>query len=219
MSDEVNTPASDKKVFDVAKPSTTPADANSKHIIVNHGPMMHDNTLVKEDNGSDLETTAPAEQPGQMSASSHGLEIKPTEGFQPDRPADQPPEPVEPPKPEQVEASAAVPGTAASSTDDTKPAETKTVRSDDKQKADEAEAAKAAQAAAEKAALISGLVDSGKYFLPINKVEERKSQRFVIAGIIIAIILAIVWLDVALDAGLISNTYHLPHTSFFAQKF
>ena len=66
-------------------------------------------------------------------------------------------------------------------------------------------------------AQVDQMVSEEKYFLTINKV-EKKQRKFMIIGAIIAILLAVAWLDVALDAGLISNTYNLPHTSFFALK-
>ena len=62
---------------------------------------------------------------------------------------------------------------------------------------------------------IDQLVSEEKYFLPLNRVEKRR-QHFVVIGAVIAIILAVAWLDIALDAGLISNTFHLPHTNFFS---
>lgn len=76
----------------------------------------------------------------------------------------------------------------------------------------------AAAAALAHAQHINELVTNKKYFLPINQVEKKKNRRVVVVGIILCVILAIAWVDVALDAGIISNTYHLPHTHFFAVK-
>ena len=231
MSDEDKTPAVEKKVFDVAKPSTTPAEANSKHIIVNHGPMMHDNTLVGQGNGSDMEEVKDSSQESHLPASTHALEIKPLSNDL---------DTATPDKDKHGSSSAktAEQDSAAPATEDTSPkhqssdvsaesspstqdSQTTTdddSKSKDKSSNEQAEVEKAAKAEAERDARISGYVESGQYFLSINKVEERKNRQLVIVGIVVAVLLAVVWLDVALDAGIISNTYHLPHTNFFALK-
>lgn len=65
---------------------------------------------------------------------------------------------------------------------------------------------------------VQKLVDSQRYFLPIQTVKQRASRRALLIGIPLIIILAIAWYDVALDAGLLANSYHVPHTSFFTVK-
>ena len=65
---------------------------------------------------------------------------------------------------------------------------------------------------------INQLVESERYFLPINMKEKRYNQRVILIGVLICIVLAVVWLDVALDAGIINNSLHLPHTHFFVLK-
>ena len=62
------------------------------------------------------------------------------------------------------------------------------------------------------------LVSSEHYFLPINMKEKRRNQKNVILLAVICVILAAVWVDVALDAGIISNNLNLPHTHFFVSK-
>ncbi len=232
MSDEDKTPAVEKKVFDVAKPSTTPAEANSKHIIVNHGPMMHDNTLVGQGNGSDMEEVKDSSQESHLSASTHALEIKPlsddleTSTPDKDKPesssaktAEQDPAPPATEDASPKHQSSDVAAESSPSTQDSqKTTDDDDSKSKDKSSNEQAEAEKAAKAEAERDARISGYVESGQYFLSINKVGERKNRQLVIVGIVVAVLLAVVWLDVALDAGIISNTYHLPHTNFFALK-
>lgn len=60
-----------------------------------------------------------------------------------------------------------------------------------------------AAAHAEEDARLQKLVDSKKYFLPINAVEQRRNARTATAGILLALILIVLWVDIALDAGLI----------------
>lgn len=59
------------------------------------------------------------------------------------------------------------------------------------------------------------LIDSKKYFLPINTLENRRSQRFVAIGILLSLIMIVAWADIALDAGLISIDGVKALTNFF----
>lgn len=74
------------------------------------------------------------------------------------------------------------------------------------------------EVARERAARLEKLVESEEYFLPIETVEQRRSRRVAIFGLLLIIILAAAWYNVALDAGLLPNTYNLPHTTFFSIK-
>jgi hypothetical protein len=89
--------------------------------------------------------------------------------------------------------------------------------SDDEKPEQTAEAIEEAEAAkqAEHDTAIQKLVDEKQYFLPINAVEKRRSQRFILLGILLSVVLAFAWLDVALDAGIISLNVNLPHTHLF----
>jgi hypothetical protein len=65
-------------------------------------------------------------------------------------------------------------------------------------------------------ASVQKLIDSKKYYLPVNSVEKRRTQRFVILGIILSILLVVAWADIALDAGLIQISGVKPVTHFFS---
>lgn len=84
---------------------------------------------------------------------------------------------------------------------------------------DPAEAAdKAAiKQAAEHEAAIQKLVDSKQYYLPIKTVEQRRSQRNVIYGVLFTAFLIAAWLNIALDAGLIELGRIQPVTNFFSK--
>jgi hypothetical protein len=69
---------------------------------------------------------------------------------------------------------------------------------------------------AEHDAAIQKLVDSKKYFLPINAVEKRRSKRFVAVGVLLSLLLLAAWADIAADAGLISVPGVKPVTHFFS---
>ena len=63
---------------------------------------------------------------------------------------------------------------------------------------------------------IQKLIESKKYFVPINSVENRKTKRFIAVGLFIILILAVAWVDVSLDAGLIHIHGIKPFTHFFS---
>lgn len=72
--------------------------------------------------------------------------------------------------------------------------------------------------ARERAAKLQRMIDNEEYFLPIETLEERRSRKVAIFGVLLIIVLAVAWYNVALDAGLLQNTYNLPHTTFFTVK-
>lgn len=64
--------------------------------------------------------------------------------------------------------------------------------------------------------IISDLVTSKKYFLPINAVQKRKAARMTLLGLIFSLVLILAWLDIALDAGLIHIGHIKALTHFFS---
>jgi len=72
--------------------------------------------------------------------------------------------------------------------------------------------------ARKRAARLQKMIDDQEYFLPIKTMEERRSRKVAIFGLLLIILLAAAWYDIALDASLLPNTYDLPHTSFFTVK-
>lgn len=91
------------------------------------------------------------------------------------------------------------------------------VLKDEKQLTPE-QAEAAAKAAQERAAKVRQAIEKEQYFLPINAIEEQRSRRVAILGLLLIIVLAVAWYDIALDAGLLTNMYELPHTHFFTVK-
>lgn len=63
---------------------------------------------------------------------------------------------------------------------------------------------------------IQKLVDSKQYNLPINAVEQRRTKRFIVLGIVLCVVLALAWFEIALDAGLININGIKPFTHFFS---
>lgn len=61
------------------------------------------------------------------------------------------------------------------------------------------------------------IIESKKYFLPINAVSKRRSKRHIIIGALLIIVLALVWADIALDSGMITIHGVKPLTHFFSR--
>lgn len=230
-----------KKVSDISKPSAT---ATSRPIIVTHSPVMRDPTLVNDQPKEDTELEPDKNEP---LMATHELTIKPSAEAEQEIKSEQqvsatPEESpqsdaqtikvtvqkstpkveaddTEPnPEAEQPKAEEPEPAQSEAESKEKEPTEEPAEKSQVDQDAELQKQELAAQEAkAIHDAQIDQLVDEEKYFLPLNRIEKRR-QHFVIIGAIIAIILAVAWLDVVLDAGLVSNTYHLPHTTFFSLK-
>lgn len=62
---------------------------------------------------------------------------------------------------------------------------------------------------------VAKLSESHKYYLPITTVENRNNRRAVVIGVIVSILLILAWINIALDAGLISLGGVKAFTNFF----
>jgi len=60
------------------------------------------------------------------------------------------------------------------------------------------------------------MITSGKYHVPINALERRRSRMHVLLLCIVGALLAVVLADVLFDAGFITAPSHIPHTHFFS---
>jgi len=63
---------------------------------------------------------------------------------------------------------------------------------------------------------LESLVASGKYNVPINAVQRKRSRARTIALCLLALVLALVLLDVVFDMGTVKPPVNLPHTHFFS---
>lgn len=244
MADTTKKEKTTKKIIDVAAPSTTLPSPNSRSIIVSHGSIVKDNTIVEDGE----EETTNNNQPFSSLSGNKKLTIQPLSDFKLD------PEPKVEEKPS-VEASDTLSTevsvddkpigeaeeigedkteeasddnkvevkTDSDHTDEvdqnqTTKSMTSTETEDSDKSADDEKSIQekeAEKAKAEHEQVLDELVENKSYFLPINSVKIKRNQRIVLLGLGICIILIIVWLDIALDTGIINNTYNLPHTHFF----
>jgi cell envelope opacity-associated protein A len=186
---EPKKPAKSKAINDVAHPGKSAPSDTSKAIIT-HRPIMKD-PMVVEDSADKPESET--KQP--LSKRAGEVKLKP---------ASQPAVEAE------ADTDESVAGSSSTNTDKAaQPAD-----SDKKSKQPDAGTEAAAQA--EQDTKLQKIIDSKKYALPINAVEQRRSKRFVVLGIILAVILALAWGDIAADAGLIHVKGIKPVTHFFS---
>ena len=204
-------PTKSAPIVDVAQPGKSAPSATSKSIIVSHKPMVSDPMVVDDKSRSQLTNTPML----RLSVSDEVTVDKPEEPTESVAPAEQidvkgatPTEPVEASKPDEP-AEPAEPTDTPGEADKPVAGTTKT-----KDPAADAQAEIAKQA--EHDTTIQQLIDSKDYFLPINVVEQRRSRRIVILGIILSLVLVVVWVDIALDAGLIKISGVKAVTHFFS---
>lgn len=225
MSESKKSTKSTKKTVakpDVEQPGKSAPAATSKPVIVTHRPIMKDPMMVEDD-----ESTGNA--PKEDLAHAIGPKLQPLS--KPEEPEAGPKTNKEEPaaEPDSSESETAKPAVEpekkpenepeAPEPDEGEPDEDRVPESrpagqdsaEPKQKAEADAARKKEQAIA-----VEKLIMSGKYRLPINSVEKRKTKRFVALGILLAIILVLVWADIALDAGLIKAGGVKPVTHFFS---
>ena len=80
----------------------------------------------------------------------------------------------------------------------------------------DAEEVQAEDAEAERQAALDKLVESQKYFLPVDAVELRRAHQFIVYGLLLIIVLGFVLTDLALDAGLLHLNGISALTNFFS---
>lgn len=127
---------------------------------------------------------------------------------------------AEPPKQEEPETSSAEAESKDSVAELDAHNEKTTTASNDEQLApnkilDEA-AKKVEEAKAAQLAELEKLIESKKYFLPINTVERRRDAKRAILLMVLVILFALIWLDLALDAGLLKLGHVHSLTHFFS---
>ena len=202
-------PKNKGRVFDVAHPSGSggqiAASTTSRPVMVSNRPVIKD-PMVNE-TASEEPSTAPVLQPTKK------LVITPLhDKIKADEPVEAP-EPIPEPTPNVK-------------TEDGKPVEMlepikqagvpEPKRTEKELSVDQAVAAE--KSAQERQSMLAEMIEKEQYFLPINAAKQRRSRRVAVIGLVVIIVLAAAWYDVALDAGLIPNSFNIPHTSFFSIK-
>jgi hypothetical protein len=204
-----------KPIADVSHPDNSPSDKTSRPVIITNRPIMKDPMMVDDETA----------KPEPLSVDNLASEVKPLTAptLKEDKPAKKPAKAIEEePKPDvKPEAEPEPEAETETSDDDTPPTdEPKTdkpepdaeEKSPTNPKADQVAAKAKQQAEAD----LQKLADSKQYFLPINSVEQRRTKRFIVLGIVLSLLLAVAWADIALDAGLIHVNGVKAVTHFFS---
>ena len=208
-----------KKVMDVAHPNQSAPAGNSKSVIVNNRPIMKDPMFVEDaDEKSDKKPDAMATKPTNVvikpvtETDNEPDDEKKTISVLAEEAASKKESVSEDEAKDEADADADKPKTETEYpglAPDDKP---KTKSDDEIANEEELELAKQEKHEAE----IQKLIDSKKYELPINSIEQRKSKRVVILGIALSLVLMLAWADIALDASLIQINGIKPLTHFFS---
>lgn len=176
-------------IVDVVRPNESAPSATSIPVIVNNRPILRDPMMA----ASDVPNIGkPDSETSKLATVSTKINIQPVTSDDP--------EIEEAKKPEVTEAVAAPVNEAEPVSPESTVPDTEDPSNP---KSAEEKIAIEAEKASKQEVELQGLVDSKKYFLPINTVEKRRTKRFVAVGAGISILLVIIWVDVALDAGLI----------------
>ena len=239
MAEAKRTPKS-HKIADVARPGKSAPSPNSRSVIISHRPIMRDPMMsvgTSEAASSDeAANDAPATAVKVTRAS--GAVVQPladstltaandeavpdTEATPNDEADAEEVETVE----TEAEAVTADEAPEAEAKDET-PQETKheappaqastgtDAKLGTKDAQSEAEIAAAEDAEAKRQAALLEMIESKKYYLPINTVEKRRTKQFVAGGIVLSLLLIAAWLDIAMDAGLIKIGHWHALTHFF----
>lgn len=208
--------------MDVSHPGTSSPSDTSKPVIVGNRPILKDPMVVevtdnKDENSAKTSTKETVLQPSSAPELMPEAADKPVTELEVDEKKleaekSAPPVPVEetpPPEPTEEEK-------PTENEDKPAPADDLAATPEDKQKTPgELDAATDAENA-KRDESIQKLIDSKKYYLPINSVEQRRSKRFVAAGVLISLLLMAAWINIALDAGLIELDGVKPLTHFFS---
>lgn len=216
-----------KPIADVEEPGKSAPAPTSKPVLVTNRPVLQDPMVVGQNDEKDDEkpaekrdlkrtgtpTIQPLNTPDKDDSSATAEADKPAVGSTAI-------EAEEPPEPKLPEKSAGEPAADERPVPETPPSDKHgtAIGSDQGRPVTDAEKKLQAEATeqAKHDAAIQKLVDEGQYVLPINTVEKRKAKNFIVLGAILAIVLVLAWLDIALDAHIISLGGIHPVTHLFS---
>ncbi len=215
-----------KKIVDVAHPGDSAPSPNSKSVIISHHPTMTDPMVVVPPNAGNAAqpvsmSVEPASSPASLGRATHAV-LQPL-ASSPQPTQDVTPQPVTPTVAPAVDeaieneddeldfepaAAAGAVDTGSSKGGTDAVIGTKNIQS-------EADIATAEDVEAKRQDELQALVESKKYYLPINTIENQRSRQFIIGGVLLSLLLAAAWTDIALDAGLIHIAGVKALTHFF----
>jgi hypothetical protein len=75
-----------------------------------------------------------------------------------------------------------------------------------------------AEAEAKREEEVEGIIASGKYVVPINAIERRRSRTATALLVLLAVVLAVILADAVADVGIVHVPASFPHTHFFSKN-
>jgi hypothetical protein len=201
--------AKEPKTMDVSKPGKTPTPTTSKHVIITNKPEQADPMVNSEDGAQEVASegksaTLPTKSRVKIEPINDDVKPEEDDATKPTEEAPPEDEAVDNNQPESKEES-----TVTDSIDD---------EDDDTSKDSKPNAADedlATKRAMERQAQLDKIAEAGTYHLPINQVVRRRSRHVAIAGAVLILLLAVAWVDIALDAKLITIPGVKPITHLF----
>lgn len=193
------------KIDDIKRPGKTAPSATSRPMLVSSAPTVPVDPMLSTSEPSEKPTSEAPESP-ETTASNHTAKtLKPLDGsLQPTSVQDALPESKVPDPPQEEEAPA--PDNSASLNLTTK-------RDPDAATAAADVAAEEAKAAREQE--LEGIIASGKYVVPVNALQRRRSHMHVVLLSLLAVVLLAALADLVFDIGLLKAPSGLPHTHLF----
>ena len=176
-------------IIDVARPNESAPSATSISVIVNNRPILRDPMMVAA-----IDTSA--DEPDRIASVSTKINIQPSENKNEIKNEELVTEVAQPKTDPLVQEEQ-----TAKTVDHSENSIVADNQSDNKNELDDQIIETQEQAKHD--AEISEIIESKRYYLPIDTVEKRRTKRFVLIGASVSILLILIWIDVALDAGLI----------------
>lgn len=177
-------------IIDVARPNESAPSATSIPVIVNNRPILRDPMMAGDSDKADNVNQ-------KLASVSTKINIQPSSSEDIEIPEPKPEPEVVEPKPEPaIDEELTTEAVDRSENSIVADNQSEHKNETDNEVIDTQEQAK-------HDAEIFEIVESKRYYLPINTVEKRRNKRFVAIGIFVSILLVLIWVDVALDAGLI----------------
>jgi hypothetical protein len=190
----------DVKVEDPAAGESVAVTVN-KHALMTEAPATSDDSGEKKE-ATDSKPEAPATKEA-VAPSTSRVKIQPLS-----KPEDLKPKEDDKPSEEKAE-------TSGAGDDEDDSGDDSSAGRDKLKDASQEEQELIDKKAAERQANLNKIGLAKTYYLPINQVVRRRSKHVAIAGAAVAILLGLAWLDISMDAGLISVPGVKPPTHFF----
>ena len=206
----------EKKIIDVTSPNKVTPSSSGRPIIVTNRSVLSGDPMVVPAADTGKPTAAEPVARTAKTIKPVNEDVKPADEEKADAPAkSSSAETAETPEKASEAESEAPESTSDDSSQDT-PADQPAQR-DNEAAATAAEAAEEAARQAREAEL-EQLISSGKYAVPVNSADRKRTEHASIALTIFVVLLSLLLIDLMLDANIIELLQKLPHTHFFTAK-